>query len=253
MSYDRALTIFSPDGHLFQVEYAQQAVERGATVVGVSCPTAVVLAVEKKSVAKLQESRTMKKIAKIDNHIMVAFAGLNADARVLINRARIECQSFRLTVEDAPSVEYVSKWIAQLQQRYTQRGGVRPFGVTSIIAGFDPDGTPMLFQTEPTGAYSAWKAATCGKNTRLVREYLEKKYKDGMTADEAVGLAIEALLEVVDSGKGNIELVLLTPGENGSTVPKIHYYEEDKIEQIAKEVEKKKEEEAERKKREATQ
>lgn len=114
----------------------------------------VVLAVEKKSVAKLQVDRTMRKICSIDNHVFVAFAGLTADARILIDRARIECQSHKLTVEDPVSLEYITRYIAQLKQKYTQSNGKRPFGISALITGFDEDGTPRLFQTDPSGKFT---------------------------------------------------------------------------------------------------
>jgi len=244
--YDRAITVFSPDGHLFQVEYAQEAVKKGSTAVGVRGDTCVVLGVEKKAVAKLQEDRTVRKICQLDDHVLMAFAGLTADARVLIKQARVECQSHKLTVEDPVTLEYITRHVASLKQRYTQSNGRRPFGISCLITGFDYDGTPRLYQTDPSGTYHEWKANAIGRNAKTVREFLEKNYVADKVAAEAdtVKLAIKALLEVVQSGGKNLEICVMTGGQ------KSRMLELPEIEKIVAEVEKEKEEEAAQKKKE---
>lgn len=217
--YDRALSIFSPDGHIFQVEYAMEAVKRGTCTVGVKGTNCVILGCERRSTLKLQDPRiTPSKIAKIDDHVMLSFAGLNADSRILIEKARVEAQSHRLTLEDPVSIEYMTRYIAGIQQRYTQSGGVRPFGVSTLIAGFDGpnDTVPRLYMTEPSGIYSSWSAQTIGRNSKTVREFLEKNYdptNPPTDKDECIKLTVRALLEVVQTGAKNIEITVMQSGE----------------------------------------
>ncbi|TFK54819.1 N-terminal nucleophile aminohydrolase [Heliocybe sulcata] len=242
-SYDRALTVFSPDGHLFQVEYANEAVRRGTCAVGVRGKDVVVLGVEKKSILQLQDPRTVRKVVMLDDHICLAFAGLTADGRVLIDKARIECQSHRLTVEDPVTVEYITRHIAGIQQvkekstiRYTQSGGVRPFGISTLIVGFDPHDTrPRLYMTEPSGIYSAWKANAIGRSSKTVREFLEKNHKDDLTRDETIKLTIKSLLEVVQTGAKNIEISVM------ESYGKITALDLSQIEAIVQEIEREKE------------
>jgi len=241
-SYDRALTVFSPDGHLFQVEYAMEAVRKGTCAVGVRGKDIVVLGVEKKSVLQLQDPRTVRKVVMLDDHVCLAFAGLTADGRVLIDKARVECQSYRLTVEDPVSIEYITRHIAGVQQRYTQSGGVRPFGISTLIIGFDPQDTrPRLYMTEPSGIYSAWKANAIGRSSKTVREFLEKNHKDDMTRDETIKLTIKSLLEVVQTGAKNIEISVM---DGFNKVTSLALAE---IEAIVADIEREKEAEAERK------
>ena len=148
----------------------------------------------------------------------------------------MEAQSYRLTCEDAPSIEYMARFIAKTQQKFTQRGGVRPFGVSSMITGFSADGSPQLYLTDPAGTFSAWKAnAIGGRNEKAVREFLEKNWTQGLSEDEAVRLAVKALLEVVDSGSKNMEVAIMRRG-----VPVVMMGEEvlqAVIEEIEKEIE----------------
>ncbi|CAG7853655.1 Proteasome subunit alpha type-7; AltName: Full=Proteasome subunit RC6-1 [Serendipita indica DSM 11827] len=227
MIASQALTVFSPDGHLFQVEYAMEAVKRGTCAVGVRGKDVVVLGVEKKSVLQLQDPRTVRKVVMIDDHICLAFAGLTADGRVLIDKARVECQSHRLTVED-PS--------------YTQSGGVRPFGISTLIAGFDPhDPRPRLFCTDPSGIHNAWKANAIGRSSKTVREFLEKNHKDNLDREATIKLTVKSLLEVVQTGAKNIEITVM---EKYGVQTSLALSE---IEAIVAEIEREKEQEAERK------
>ncbi|XP_066929255.1 proteasome subunit alpha type-7-like [Clytia hemisphaerica] len=243
-NYDRAITIFSPDGHLFQVEYAQEAVKKGSTAVGVRGKNIVALGVERKSVAKLQEPRTVRKICAVDDHVFLAFAGLTADARILINAARVECQSHKLNVEDSVTLEYLTRYIASLKQKYTQSNGMRPFGISMLIVGFDDDGTSHLYQTDPSGTYHEWKANAIGRSSKTVQEYLEKNYADDEieSDDYTIKLALKALLEVVQTGSKNIEMAVMERGKP------MRLLETNEIEEYVKQIEKEKEEEVEKKK-----
>ncbi|CAD7697241.1 unnamed protein product [Ostreobium quekettii] len=164
--------------------------------------------IEKKSTAKLQDARTVRKIVNVDDHICLAFAGLTADARVLINKARVHCQSTRLSLDQPASVEGLTKYLAGIQQKFTQSSGVRPFGISTLIVGYATNGEPRLFQTEPSGTYSSWKASAIGRNSKTVREFLEKHYTE-TSGQDTVKLALKALLETVEPGSKTIELAVM--------------------------------------------
>ncbi|KAK1835171.1 hypothetical protein QBC39DRAFT_423754 [Podospora conica] len=241
---DTPLTPPSPDGHVFQVEYAGEAVKRGTCAVGVKGQDVVVLGCEKRSAMKLQDTRiTPSKIGLVDTHVCLAFAGLNADARILVDKARLEAQSHRLNLEDPVTIEYITKYVAGVQQRYTQSGGVRPFGISTLIVGFDNgSNTPRLYQTEPSGIYSAWKANAIGRSSKTVREFLERNYKEDMDRETTIRLAIKSLLEVVQTGAKNIEIALMAPGKTVEMLPL------EDIETYVKSIEQEKQEEAAKKK-----
>jgi len=178
----------------------------------------------------------------LDEHVCLAFAGLTADARILIDKARIECQSYRLTVEDPVTIEYITRHIAGIQQKYTQSGGVRPFGIATLVVGFDAnDKTPRLYLTEPSGIFSSWKANAIGRSSKTVREFLEKNYKDDASTADTIKLAVKSLLEVVQTGAKNIDMAVM---EGHSQVRNLTLKE---IEDVVAEIEKEKEAEAEKK------
>ena len=207
--YARSITRFSPDGRLFQIDHAHAAVQRGTTVVAVTSQNLIVIAVEKLTIAKLQDPSTFRKVIAVDDHAMCAFAGLHADARVLVQKAQLECQRHRLTYEDPITIERLARSVATVQLRYTQSGGVRPFGIATLVCGFDSTNAPHIYETLPSGAYTEWKARTIGRHDQTVMEYLEKHHKDDMTDDEAIKLAVGALLEVVENGAKNLEVAVM--------------------------------------------
>ena len=190
-AYDRAITVFSPDGRLFQVEYAKEAVKRGATAIGITAKDGVALVAFKSIHSKLVMPESLKKIFEIDSHIAVTASGLIADARRLVDVARLESQRHRITYNEAPTVENISRSVCDLMQVYTQYGGIRPFGVSLLIVGVDS--RPRLFEAEPSGAMTAYMADSIGANKKEVDELLEKHYKETMSIDEAVELSLEAL------------------------------------------------------------
>jgi proteasome alpha subunit len=191
MGYDRAITVFSPDGRLFQVEYAREAVKRGTTSVGVKSKGGIVLAVDKRVSSRLVEADSVEKIYQIDDHICAATCGLVADARVLIDRARVEAQMNKVTYNEPIDVKILVKKICDFKQLYTQHGGVRPFGVALLLAGITD--MPRLFETDPSGALVEYKATAIGTGRNTVMEIFEEKYKENITMSEAIDLALEAL------------------------------------------------------------
>lgn len=210
MGYDRAITIFSPDGRLFQVEYALEAVRRGWTAIGIRCTNGVVLAVEKKRISPLIDPASMEKILKIDEHVGATFAGLSSDARILIERARQEAQINRMLYDETIDVEVLTKKVSEVKQIYTQHAGVRPFGVALLIAGVDRFG-PKLFMTEPSGAYAGYYAVAIGAGSQTVTEFFEKNYQPDLKIDDAIMLALKALASVIEGSldSAKVEMAIL--------------------------------------------
>jgi len=199
-AYDRAITVFSPEGRLYQVEYALELVKRGAPIVGVASPQGVVLAANESPESVLEDGDYFRKIFQLDGHVSMAIAGLSSDARVLINQARIYSQSNRLMYDEPVDVEMLARRLGDIAQIYTQHAGVRPFGVSTIIAGVDTEGSRVM-TTDPIGSYRGYKATAVGRKSDEANKLLEEKYKDDITLDGAINLAIEAVKTASD---GNI-------------------------------------------------
>ncbi|MCX6776603.1 MAG: archaeal proteasome endopeptidase complex subunit alpha [Candidatus Micrarchaeota archaeon] len=212
-AYDRAITVFSPDGRLFQVEYAKEAVRRGATAMGVVCADGVILVAHKNIASNLLVFESMKKIFKVDNHIAATASGLVADARRLVDMARLEAQRHRLLYSEPINVESVSKQLCDTMQLYTQYGGMRPFGVSLLIAGVDNE--PKLYEAEPSGALTGYKADAIGSGKKEVDEFFEKEYKDGLSVDDGINLAMKALKKTTDSKlkAENVDVAVILKGK----------------------------------------
>lgn len=195
MGYDRAITMFSPDGRLLQVEYAKKTVGQGSTAIGMQCCDGVLLVADKRISEKLIVSESVEKIFKIDDHIGAAASGILSDARVLIERAQIKAQQHKVTYDSAIDVLSIVKDICSLKQICTQSGGLRPFGVALLIIGVDTEG-PRLYETDPTGIYFQFKATAIGEYDFKVKQILEKEYKDSLTIEEGAKLSLRALKKV---------------------------------------------------------
>ncbi len=185
--YDRAITVFSPDGRLYQVEYAIETVRRGTIAVGIKCKDGIIIAVEEKP-RKLQISNTAQKIFQIDDHVGVAAAGYIPDARSQVDNARFFSQSNKMIYDEPVEVETIAKHLADQCQQYTQYAGVRPYGVALILGGVVND-TPQLYLTDPSGTYISYDAIAIGSGSDQVTDFLEKTYKKDLSLDEAATLA----------------------------------------------------------------
>jgi proteasome alpha subunit len=196
-AYDRAITVFSPDGRLFQVEYAMELVNRGATILGIQCPEGIVLGSEE-NIEVLEEAGYSWKIFRVDDHIGAAIVGLSSDARILIDQARIYAQSNKLTYDEPIDAEVVTKRICDIQQMYTQHAGVRPFGVSIIFGGVDKTGT-RIFGTHPSGTYRGYKATALGAGRETVVSILKDEYREDLTLEKTIRLAVKCLTKALDA------------------------------------------------------
>ena len=190
MGYDRAIVVFSPEGRMYQVEYARKAVEKATTAVGVTFANGIVL-VAGRTLQKLLVPESVEKISKIDEHIGIASCGILADSRVLIDYARVRAQVNRMTYNESIEVSSLVKDICDRKQRFTQVGGIRHFGVSLLVAGMND--TPHLFETDPSGTLREWKAQAVGRGVKEAKKVLVDEFKDGMAKEKAIDLALKAL------------------------------------------------------------
>lgn len=201
MGYDRAITIFSPDGSLYQVDYAFEAVRKGWTTLGVKSKSAVVLLSEKKKATQLLDVDNIEKVYILDDHVGCSFAGLASDGRILIDYARSQALQHRLIYDEPISIDYLTKLVADIKQAYTQHGGVRPFGVALIIGGVDKGGIPKLLMTEPSGQFMPYYAVAIGQGGATATEYLEKNYREDLSVEDTILLALRALASTLKPGE----------------------------------------------------
>ncbi|MBI3050940.1 archaeal proteasome endopeptidase complex subunit alpha [Candidatus Woesearchaeota archaeon] len=197
MGYDRAITMFSPDGRLLQVEYAKKTVRQGSTAIGLVCKDGVVLITDKRIVDTLVVAESVEKIYQIDDHIGATASGILSDARVLIERAQLKAQQHRVAYDSAIDVISIVKDICNLKQICTQSGGLRPFGVSILVAGIDETGA-KLFETDPTGIFFQYKATVIGEGEADIEDMLRKEYKDGMSMQDAFKLGLRGLMKFLD-------------------------------------------------------
>lgn len=197
MGYDRTITVWSPDGRLLQVEYAKKTVGLGALTLGMVYKDGVLLVADRRIIEKLMVAESVHKISIIDDKIATTFSGFTSDARVLIKKARLFAQQYKLTYGEAPEVEEIVKYISDIEQSFTQYGGIRPFGIAFLIGGFDKKG-PVLFETDPSGIYTQYLARAIGSNSTEANKLLEKKYKDNLKLEEVKKIAIDIFREILD-------------------------------------------------------
>lgn len=210
MGYDRAAQTFSPDGHILQVEYAEKTVRLGSASIGIVCKDGVILISDRRQKDKLVVESSANKIYEIDDHMMVVAAGIVSDARVLIDKARVSAQQHRVTYDSESTTEAIVKELSDIKQQFTQYGGARPFGVALMIAGFN--GSAKLFATDVSGNYLEYRAFAIGENDEKIREKLRQEYKQDISCEEGVKLALKIFKEIQEENfdKNRFDIGIIT-------------------------------------------
>ena len=230
MGYDRTSTMFSPDGRLLQVEYAKKTVRQGSTAIGIVCKDGVLLVTDRRVADKLIVAESVEKLFKVDDHIGAAVSGFISDGRVLIERARVKAQQYRVTYDEPIDVQELVKEISDVKQAFSQYGGARPFGVSILFAGIDESGL-KLFATEPSGIFFQYKATAIGEGEVEITAFLNEEYKEGISLDDGLKLAIKAFKKVL--GK-DFDISRITGGYIDSNEKKFTKYDINQIRKVAK-------------------
>lgn len=233
--YDRGVNTFSPEGRLFQVEYAIEAIKLGSTAVGLQTSEGCILAVEKRLSSPLLDPQSVEKIAEIDGHVGAAMSGLVADARTLVDHARVEAQNHRFTYDEPVGIEALTQGVCDLALSFgegsdgdSKKRMSRPFGVALLLAGYDEMDGSQLFFSDPSGTFVRYKAKAIGAGSEGAQSNLEESYSATMTLKEAEELALSTLKQVMEEkiSNDNIELARVTP-EKG-----FHIATEDEVTEI---------------------
>ncbi|MEW5301564.1 MAG: hypothetical protein WDW36_004417 [Sanguina aurantia] len=225
--YDSRTTIFSPEGRLYQVEYAMEAISNAGAAIGMLAKDGVVLIAEKKIISKLLDTKAVgvrrEKMYKLDDHISCAVAGITADANILVNSCRLAAQRYTFAYQEPIPVEQLVKAVCDTKQGYTQFGGQRPFGVSILFAGWDEQCGYQLYQSDPSGNYGGWKAVAIGASCHAAQNLLKAEYKDDLPLSEAVPLLIKVLAKSMDTSLAvdKVELSTLSRDASGKVVFKI--------------------------------
>jgi proteasome alpha subunit len=197
MGYDRTITVFSPDGRLLQVEYAKKAVSHGAMTLGITYKDGILLVSDRRITEKLMVAESVHKISQIDDRIAATFAGYTSDARVIVKKCRVFAQQHKLTYGEATDVEGVVKFVSDMEQAYTQYGGIRPFGISFLFSGVDKKGV-HLFETDPSGIYTEYLARAIGMSAPEANKIIDRKYKENMKLEDAKALALDVFKEILE-------------------------------------------------------
>ena len=198
MGYDRTATMFSPEGHLLQVEYAEKTIRLGSSSVGMVCSDGIFIVADKRITDKLIVPKSANKIFEIDSHIISSVAGIMSDARVLVERAQVLAQQHRVTYDSSIEPELVIKEIANMKQQFTQYGGARPFGVSLMIAGLNGN-KPELYTSDITGNYFSYTANAIGENDDKMKDILREKYKPDLTIKKGIKIVFDIFKEIQGS------------------------------------------------------